>query len=223
MASHDLTLIASDGHTFAAVRAEPSGAPRGAVVVVQEIFGVNSHIRSVTEGFAADGYVAIAPAMFDRIERGVNLGYDPGAVAKGRALKIQITLEMMQRDLAATIASVADAGRVGIVGYCWGGFVTWRASAHVEGLSCAVPYYGGGMLEHGDDVPRVPVMAHFGDRDKILPVDGVRALAAKHPSHSFFIYEADHGFNCDQRASYDRDAATLARERTLAFFRQHVG
>ena len=214
-------ITASDGHTFDAYRAEPSGTPCGAIVVVQEIFGVNHHIRNVTDGFAADGYVAIAPALFDRIERGVDLPYT--AVPEGRALKVQISVEMAMKDLDATIAAVAPAGKVGIVGYCWGGFVTWMASAHADGLACAVPYYGGGMLENMDIVPRVPVMGHFGARDAILPVDKVNQLIAKHPQQQFFIYEADHGFNCDERGSYDEAAAKLARERTLAFFRQHVG
>jgi len=219
----DLTLTATDGHTLAAYRADPAGTPRGAIVVVQEIFGVNSHIRRVTDGFAADGYVAIAPAMFDRVERDVSLGYTQADVAKGRALKVQITADMMQLDVAAAIASVASAGKVGIVGYCWGGFVAWMMSAFADGLACAVPYYGGGMLENADITPRVPVMAHFGDRDSILPVDRVKELAAKHPSHTFHIYAADHGFNCDERASYDAAAAQVARERTRAFFARHVG
>ena len=126
-------------------------------------------------------------------------------------------------DLAATRDHVTHHGKVGVVGYCWGGFITWLASAYLDGISCAVPYYGGGMLEHQDIVPRVPVMGHFGDRDAILPLIGVKQLMAKHPNHKFFIYAADHGFNCDDRGSYDRAAADLARERTLAFFRQHVG
>ena len=216
-----IELTATDGHKLAAYRADPSGTPRGAIVVVQEIFGVNHHIRAVTDAFAADGYVAIAPALFDRIERNVDLPYT--AVPEGRALKVQITTEMAMCDLDAAIRAVAPAGKVGIVGYCWGGFITWMASAHAHGLACAVPYYGGGMLENMDIVPRVPVMGHFGDRDTLLPLDKVKQLIAKHPQHQFFIYEADHGFNCDERGSYDEPAAKLARERTLAFFRQHVG
>ena len=216
-------LLAADSHSFAAYLAEPTGTPRGAIVVVQEIFGVNSHIRSVTDGYAADGYLAIAPAMFDRIERGVDLGYTPDAIKKGRELKARITTETMTMDVDAAIAAVAHAGKVGIVGFCWGGFVAWMASAQVKGLSAAVPYYGGGMLENMDIKPRVPVLLHFGERDAILPVDKVRELAARHPQAHVHIYDADHGFNCDQRGSYDPAAATLARERTLAFFREHVG
>ncbi len=218
-----LKLTAADGHTLSAYRADPSEIPRGAIIVVPEIFGVNQHIRGVTDGFAADGYVAIAPALFDRIERNVDLGYTPETIAYGRKLKVQVTAEMAMADLAAARDAVAHAGNVGIVGYCWGGFITWLASAQLPGITCAVPYYGGGMLEHQDIEPRVPVMAHFGDRDAILPVLGVRQLAAKHPTHMFYIYAADHGFNCDARGSYDAPAASLARERTLAFFREHVG
>lgn len=221
-----LTLTASDGHSFRAYRADPAQAPRGAIIVVPEIFGVNHHIRAVTDRFAADGYVAIAPALFDRIERDVELDYSPESVVHGRKIKVQVTREMAMMDLAAARDAVATAApglRVGIVGYCWGGFITWLASAYLPGIACAVPYYGGGMLENQDIEPKVPVMGHFGDRDTIIPVEGVRELAAKHPTHRFYIYAADHGFNCDERDSYDAAAANLARERTLAFFAEHVG
>lgn len=216
-------LLASDSHSFRAYLAEPAATPRGAIVVVQEIFGINSHIKRVTDGYAADGYLAIAPAMFDRVERGIDLDYTPEAVKKGRELKAQITTEMMTMDVEAAVAAVTRAGKIGIVGFCWGGFVTWMASARVPGLAAAVSYYGGGILENMDETPRVPVMMHFGERDAILPVDKVRELAAKHPPAQVHIYEADHGFNCDERGSYDAAAARLAHERTLAFFREHVG
>jgi len=218
-----IKLTAADGHTFSAYVANPQGTPRGAIIVVPEIFGVNHHIRGVTDRFSRDGYVAISPALFDRIERNVDMGYNADTVARGRQIKAQITSDMAMADLAVTRDHVAAHGKVGIVGYCWGGFITWLAAAHLPGISCAVPYYGGGMLEHPDLVPNVPVMGHFGERDAILPVIGVKQLAAKHPTHKFFIYSADHGFNCDERGSYDKAAADLARERTLAFFRQHVG
>jgi carboxymethylenebutenolidase len=218
-----IKLTAADGHTFSAYLAKPQGKARGAIIVVQEIFGVNHHIRAVADRFTADGYLAIAPAMFDRFERNVDLGYTPETIAHGRKIKVQVTPEMAMADLAVTVEAVSHAGKVGIVGYCWGGFVTWLASAFLDGITCAVPYYGGGMLEHQDIQPRVPVLGHFGDRDAIIPAIGVKQLQAKHPSHKFFLYAADHGFNCDERDSYDRAAADLARERTLAFFRQHVG
>ena len=218
-----IKLTSGDGHTFTAYLAEPKGKPRGAIIVVQEIFGVNHHIRSVTDRFTADGYVAIAPALFDRFERDVDMGYTPETIAKGRKLKVMVTQEMAMTDLATTRDAVRQHGKLGVVGYCWGGFVTWLASAHLDGIACAVPYYGGGILDHADLQPRVPVMMHFGERDAILPVVGVRQLAANHPSVKVFIYAADHGFNCDERGSYDKAAADLARERTLAFFREHVG
>ncbi len=217
-----VTLRARDGHSLDAYRADPRVTPRGAVVVVQEIFGVNTHIRAVADGFAAEGYVAIAPAMFDRVRRGVELAYTPETIVEGRALKVQITVEMAMLDVEAAIADVASHGRVGVVGYCWGGYVAWLAAAHANGLSCAVPYYGGGIVEHADLTPRVPVLAHFGRRDPIIPIAGVRELAARHPKIEVHEYDADHGFNCDERGSYDAPAARRARERTLAFFRAHV-
>jgi carboxymethylenebutenolidase len=218
-----IELTAADGHTLAAWRAEPAGPPRGALVVAQEIFGVNSHIRSICDGYAADGYVAVAPALFDRYERGVDIGYTPPDVARGRELKALAGADAALLDLAAAQSAVASAGRVGLIGYCWGGYLAWVASARLPGFACAVPYYGGGMTEAIAEMPKCPVMAHFGERDSMIPVTGVKALAAAHPAAQVFLYPADHGFNCDQRGSYDAASARLARERTLAFLRQHIG
>jgi len=218
-----IELVAEDGHRFDAYRADPPGKPRGAVVVVQEIFGVNSHVRSVADGYAADGYLAIAPALFDRVKKNVELGYTPEDIAKGRELKAAAPTEPALLDIAAAAQAAASAGKVGIVGYCWGGFLAWMAAAKLAGFACAVPYYGGGMLDHADLVPRCPVMCHFGERDNMIPAEGVRKLAAKHSGQQVYLYAADHGFNCDQRGSWDAPAATLARERTLAFLRAHVG
>jgi len=222
-----IELTASDGHKLAAYRATPdemrAGKPRGAVVVIQEIFGVNSHIKAVVDGFAADGYVAIAPAMFDRVQRNFDVGYAPGDIEKGRDLRAKITVDMAMKDVAAAVKAASAAGSVGIVGYCWGGFVAWMASARVPGLACAVPYYGGGILDNQDIEPRVPLMGHFGEKDQHIPVEGVKKLAEKHPKHQIFIYSADHGFNCDHRGSYHAPSARQARERTLGFFREHVG
>ena len=160
-----IELTASDGHKLAAYRADPAGKPRGAIVVIQEIFGVNSHIKSVADGFAADGYLAIAPAMFDRVQKNFDVGYTPPDIEKGRALRAKITVDMAMKDAQAAIDAVKGAGKVGIVGYCWGGFVAWMASAKLSGLSAAVPYYGGGILDNADIEPKVPVMAHFGEKD----------------------------------------------------------
>jgi carboxymethylenebutenolidase len=218
-----IELAAADGHRLAAYRAEPAARPRGAIVVIQEIFGVNGHIRSVADGYAADGYVAIAPALFDRVERNVEIGYSPDDIARGREIRGKMQNEKALLDVAAAVEAVSSAGKVGIVGYCWGGLIAWLASASVPGLACAVPYYGGGMPDQIRISPRCPVMAHFGERDQHIPLEGVRELAAAHPRHTVHIYAADHGFNCDQRGSYDAAAAKLARSRTLEFFRQHVG
>jgi len=218
-----IQLVAADGHRFDAYIADPAGRARGAIVVVQEIFGVNSHVRSVADGYAADGYLAIAPALFDRVKKNVELGYTPEDIAKGRELKAAAPAEPALLDIAAAAQAVASAGKVGIVGYCWGGFLAWMAAAKLPGFACAVPYYGGGMLDNADLVPRCPVMCHFGERDSMIPVEGVKRFAAKHGGQQVYIYAADHGFNCDQRGSFDAPAAKLARERTLAFLRTHIG
>ena len=218
-----IELTASDGHKLAAYRAEPSGKPRGGIVVIQEIFGVNSHIRQVADGYAADGYLAIAPALFDRVQKNVDLGYSPEDIAQGRGIRGKVTNDMALKDTEAAIKAAAGAGKVGIVGYCWGGLVTWLAAGKLAGLSAAVPYYGGGILDNAELAPKVPLMGHFGDKDQHIPVDGVRKLAEKYKQHPIFIYSADHGFNCDHRGSYNAPAAKQARERTLEFLRKHVG
>jgi carboxymethylenebutenolidase len=218
-----IELTAADGFKLAAYRADPAGKARGALVVAQEIFGVNSHIKSVCDGFAADGYVAIAPALFDRYERGVDIGYTPADIAKGRELKGKTTIDAALRDVAAARDAVSSSGKVGVVGYCWGGYVAWMTASRLPGFACAIPYYGGGMLEASGEEPKCPLIAHFGERDANIPVAGVRELAAAHPEAQVYIYAADHGFNCDQRGSYDAAAAKLARERTLAFLQRHVG
>jgi carboxymethylenebutenolidase len=220
---HAITLTAADGFVLSAYRADPDGAPRGALVVAQEIFGVNSHIRSVCDGYAADGYRVIAPALFDRYVKGVDIGYTAADIARGRELKAMAVTDAALKDIAAARDALADCGKVGILGYCWGGFIAWMSACRLDGYACAVPYYGGGMLEAVGETPRCPVLAHFGERDMVIPVDGVRQFAAAHPAAQIHIYAADHGFNCDQRGSYDAAAAALARERTLRFLRQHVG
>ncbi|MFP5397825.1 MAG: dienelactone hydrolase family protein [Gammaproteobacteria bacterium] len=218
-----ITLQAADGHRLSAHVAEPAGTPRGGLVVVQEIFGVNDHVRRVVEGYAADGYLTVAPALFDRVEPGVELGYDDAGVQRGRALKAASDAQRALLDLAAAVAHAARAGRVGMVGYCWGGLLTWLAAANVDGLAAAVPYYGGGIPDHAAIAPRCPVLAHFGARDALIPLAGVEALRRAQPGVDVQVYDAGHGFNCEQRASFDAAAAALARERTLAFLRRHVG
>jgi carboxymethylenebutenolidase len=220
---HWITLKASDGFELGAWRADPKGAPRGGVVVVQEIFGVNAHIRAVAEEYAAEGYLAIAPAIFDRAEPGFDVGYDPETMARGVALAGKLNREVMQLDVAAAIAAAASAGKVGVVGYCLGGTVAWVAAATAPpGLSAAVGYYGGGILALKDIKPRVPTMLHFGEKDQHIPADGVRELAKAHPDTPVYFYPAGHAFNRDVGAGYDAPSAALAKARTLAFFAENL-
>ena len=216
-------LTATDGHRFDAYVAVPAAAPRGALVVVQEIFGVNSHVRSVADGFAADGYLAIAPALFDRVERGVDLGYGEADIQRGFALKTATGNERPLLDIAAAMDRVSRAGRVGAVGYCWGGLLSWLAACSLDGLAASIAYYGGGVPGHSALKPRCPVLAHFGERDSHIPLATVEAFRAAQPGVTIHLYPALHGFNCDQRASHDAASAALARERTLAFLHRHVG
>src|SRR5262249_42763511 len=155
------------------------------------------------DGYAADGYLAVAPALFDRFERGVDIGYTPPDVARGRDLRAKANIDEALADIAAARAVAAEAGKVGVIGYCWGGYLSWLASARVPGFACAICYYGGGMHEAIGEKPKVPVLAHFGEKDHMIPVEGVKKLAAAHPTATVHIYGADHGFNCDQRGSYD--------------------
>ena len=221
-------LKAADGQMIPAYVAQPKGQPKGGIVVIQEIFGVNSHIRSIADGYAADGYLAIAPAIFHRVRPNVELGYSADDMTEGMSLKAAteaLPSPGVMQDIQAAIKSASQAGKVGIVGYCYGGLLTWRAAAMLQGLSAAVPYYGGGSTTPDEIArkPKVPVLAHFGDKDKHISVESVEAFKRAHPEVEVHLYHADHGFNCDQRGSYDAAAARLARERTLAFFAQHLG
>lgn len=210
-------LTASDGHRFEAYIAEPRGTARGGLVVIQEIFGVNSHIKSVCDGYAADGYVCVAPALFDRLQRGVDLGYGERDIALGRDLRGKMNWADCMKDVSTAVAAASGAGRVGTVGYCYGGGVTWLAAALIPELSASIGYYGGPWAELVDRAPLCPVLLHFGAKDAMIPVSLADAMKARHPTITTHIYEADHGFNCDQRPHYDGFAAALARRRSLAF------
>ena len=218
-----IRLKASDGHELAAYVAEPDAAPRGGIGVVQEIFGVNSHIRAVADGFAADGYKAIAPALFDRVEPGVELAYDPENVARGRELKGQMDWDGPLLDIKSAIDVLSDL-KTGIVGYCWGGSLAWLAATRLEGLAAAVCYYGGQINDFRDESARCPVLMHFGSEDGSIPMAAVEAIRAAHPDIPIHVYVgAGHGFNCDQRASYDADASATARRRTMEFLAGTLG
>jgi carboxymethylenebutenolidase len=213
-----IKLTTKDGATIGAYKAVPSGKPQGAIVVLQEIFGVNHHIQKVTDGFATAGYVAIAPALFDRAQPDVELGYGPDDMKKGMELRSKITLDQSLADIEAAIAAVSDVGRVGIVGYCWGGTLAYAAATHVDGLAAAVCYYGSGIAAMANQQLRVPAEFHFGEKDKSIPPEDVDKIRAAHPDSAIFVYPAGHGFSCTERESYDAASADLARSRTLEFF-----
>lgn len=199
-------------------RADPPIPPKGALVVVQEIFGVNHHIRHVCDTFAAHGYAAIAPAFFDHFEHGVELDYDPDGVKRGKDLVDRLGMERALEDIKAAAAVVQDAGKVGVVGYCWGGSVAFLANTRLS--MPAVSYYGARTLPYLDEQLDAPMMFHFGDHDPSIPTETIDLHRSKQPTAEIHVYPAGHGFNCDQRADYDEASATLALDRTLSFFRR---
>jgi carboxymethylenebutenolidase len=220
----NIELKTKDGKTISAYKAEPAGKPRGGIVVIQEIWGVNSHIRDVTDRYAKEGYLAIAPAIFDRIEPGVKMDqYTQETMQKGFGYMQKVEQDKALLDVEAAVKEASKAGKVGVVGFCFGGRMAWLAAARVDGIAASVPYYGGGVPQLASEKPKVPVMLHFGEKDAHIPVASVEEFKKVHPTLPVYIYPADHGFNCDQRGSYDAAAAKLAQDRTLEFFRKHVG
>ncbi|HXE16027.1 MAG TPA: dienelactone hydrolase family protein [Stellaceae bacterium] len=220
-----ITLKAKDGHSFSAYRADPAGKPKGAIVVIQEIFGVNHHIKAVADGFAKEGYVAVAPALFDRSEKNVDLGYDQAGMTAGRGHIGKIPMDKIGEDTQAAIDYAKQFGKVGIVGYCLGGSVAFRAATQLNGIDAAVGYYGGQIASIADQKPKVPTMLHFGDQDQsIPPADVDKIKTARGGDSQIFVYQgAGHGFNCDERPSWNADAAKTALQRTLDFFKKHIG
>ena len=217
------TLTAEDGHRLAAYRAAPSGKPNGGLVIVQEIFGVNFHIKKVCDGFAADGYVALAPALFDRVERDVAIGYSPPDIERGRELRAKVGWDQMVTDVRASVRALQEEKlKVGVVGYCMGGSVAWLAATRIPGVSAAVGYYGGAVAEFANESPRCPVLLHFGETDASIPREHWDKVREAQPTVPMHIYPAGHGFNCDARASYHEPSARLARQRTLDFLREHL-
>jgi carboxymethylenebutenolidase len=216
-------LNAADGFILDGYRAEPKGAARGGLVVAQEIFGVNHHIRSVCDRFAAEGYLTVAPALFDRARKGVELGYTPDDIAGGREIMQKLDMNDVMKDMASAIAMVQGVGKLAVVGYCWGGTVAWASATRLSGLACSIAYYGGGIGGLAGEQPRCPVMLHFGDQDQSIPMEVVEKVRAAHPNLPLYVYPAGHGFNCEERGSYHPESARLALERTLAFLREHVG
>jgi len=217
-----IELTAGDAHKLSAYRADPADAPKGAVVVVQEVFGVNPHIRKLADGFAAKGYVAIAPSLFDRVKNGVELGYDEANFSAGLELMQKVATEQSLSDIQAAVDAVKHQGKVAIVGYCWGGYLAYQAANRVSGLACAIAYYGSGIVEDYREKRKIPTLLHFAENDPLIPFDDVIQFRARRPDVSAFAYAATHGFNCDERDSYDEAAAAAALDRTLFWISQYV-
>jgi carboxymethylenebutenolidase len=217
-------IVSKDGFEFGAYEAMPEGKPKGGIVVLQEIFGVNKHVRQVADEYAKDGYVAIAPQIFDRVERDVELGYteqpdfDKGLRIAFEDLKMDQTL----LDIQASVDAMSAHGEVGIVGYCFGGLLTWLSACHLKNITAGSAYYGGGIAEHSALVPKCPVMMHFGEKDAHIPMSDVEIIRQAQSAIDVFVYDADHGFNCSDRASYHAESAVLAKTRTLEHFELHL-
>ncbi|MCD7107773.1 dienelactone hydrolase family protein [Rhizobium sp. DKSPLA3] len=218
-----IQLTAGDGVTIDAYKAEPEGPPRGGVVVLQEIFGVNAHIKRVADRFAREGYLVIAPALFDRVEHGVELGYAAEEFPAAVGLVQRVDHAKTPLDVAAAVTAASEGGKVAVVGYCWGGSLAYQAACSTDGVAAAVGYYGGNIAKSLDRRPTVPVMLHLGERDDHIPMSDVAAIKAALPDVPIFTYDAGHGFNCDARASFDEPSAAKALERTLAFLSETVG
>ncbi len=216
------TLTAADGHSLAAYRAGPTDA-KAALVIVQEIFGVNHHMRRVADSFAAAGYAVICPALFDRTERSVELGYTAEDVTRGRTLRGRIDEHLTLLDILAAASALPAGLPRGIIGYCWGGTVAWHGATRSSAFKAAVGWYGGGIVAAKDEAPRCPVQLHFGEVDGSIPLSDVSAIRAARPEVGVFVYPgAGHGFGCEARGSYVASDAEMAQRRTLEFFAQHL-
>ena len=217
---HNIDLTASDAHQLSAYLAEPSAKARGGIVVIQEIFGVTQHIRDVVDQYAAAGYLAIAPALFDRVEPNVDVAYTD--MQRGMTYAQAMRNDTVMLDLQAALDRVAAAGKSGVVGYCWGGTMAYLAAVHLK-IAAAVAYYGGGIDNYLGETPQVPVLFHYGEHDAHIPLATIDKVKAAYPQGTYYLYPAGHGFNCTHRASHEPASARLAFERSLDFFHQHVG
>jgi carboxymethylenebutenolidase len=220
---NQITLTASDGHKLGAYRADAQGKAKGGLVVIQEIFGVNSHIRNVCDRFAALGYTSVAPAIFDRYERNFETGYTPAEIEKARVYIAKADMAKMLDDTQAAIDSLQSVGKVGIVGYCLGGSIAFLSACRLSGLSCAIGYYGGMIAKNADEKPKVPTVLHFGETDHSIPMSDVQIVKQKRPDVETFVYPAGHGFSCDERPSYHEASHKQALERTLGLLKKCVG
>jgi carboxymethylenebutenolidase len=214
-----LSLTAADAHKLGAYRADPAGASKGGVVVVQEIFGVNHHIRSVCDRLAALGYTAVAPAVFDRFVRDFECGYSPDEIAKARGYLTNIDWAAMVRDTAAAADLLRPGGKVSVIGFCMGGTMAYLAATQLDGLSACVCFYGGQIVKHADVKPRCPTQMHFGDQDASIPMSDVATIKQKRGADcEIYVYAgAQHGFACDERGSFNAEAAAIAWARAIRF------
>jgi carboxymethylenebutenolidase len=218
------SLTAADKHKLGAYRADPKGAPKGGIVVIQEIFGVNQHIRAVCDRFAADGYVAVAPALFDRTQPNFECGYTPPEIEAARKFIAKPDWDAMLRDTDAAIKEIKSVGPLAIIGFCMGGTIAFLAATRLFGLSAAIAYYGGRIVAFADEKPKCPVQMHFGETDQSIPMTDVEIIKQKRSDCEIYVYKgAGHGFHCDERGSYNADASKIAWERTTAFLKKHMG
>lgn len=217
------TLTTTDKHQLGAYRADPQGASKGGLVVVQEIFGVNHHIRAVCDRLAGLGYAAVAPAVFDRFVRNFESGYTPDEIANARSYLGNLNWDHMMADIAAAVDDLKSAGPVGVIGFCMGGTAAFLAACRLSGLSASVAYYGGMIGKFADEKPKCPMQMHFGEKDQSIPMDVVETIKQKRSDAEIYVYpDAAHGFNCDERASYSKTAADLAWSRTTEFLAKHM-
>jgi carboxymethylenebutenolidase len=217
------TLTAADKHELGAYRADPTGAAKGGIVVIQEIFGVNQHIRAVCDRLAKEGYVAVAPALFDRTQRDFECGYTPDEIANARKFVANPDWDAMLRDTDAALGDVKSVGPTAIMGFCMGGTIAFLAATRLSGLKAAVCYYGGRIVAFADEKPKCPTMMHFGEQDQSIPMSDVQIIKQKRPDCEIFVYPiAGHGFHCDERGSFHEPSAKLAWQRTMDFLGKHV-
>ncbi len=219
-----ISLTAADGHVFDAFEAQPTGQAKGGLVVIQEIFGINGQIRRTVDYFASQGYLAVAPALFDRIEKGIDLGYNEDDFAKGRATRGQITDEWITADIGAAVQKASAAGKVGVIGFCFGGYATYVAACTVDGVAAAMPFYGGGIAAKvGEMTPRCPTQFHFGDKDAAIPLDDLQKIRDALQDCPLYVYDdAGHGFTCDDRDAYNPGATERSYARALAWMAEHA-
>jgi carboxymethylenebutenolidase len=211
-----IELKSEDGHTFLGYLAQPKKRPKAGIVSLQEIFGVNAHIKEITDFYADQGYLSLAPALFDRIEKNVELDYNHNGVTKGRALKDKCGNNALM-DIDAAISVVASAGKIGLIGYCWGGSLSWRTACQNKVLSACVSYYGGEIPTLKDQTPFCKFLAHFGELDKGIPIKEVDQFKLSQPDVLTYTYPADHGFNCNHRSQYNEISSKIALNRTIKF------